>query len=229
MNYNQVCDHIIVNSTCTKCGLYIENAFDIQSENIRNCSRYYQGKTSILDNLKDYPPEVIKKTRQNISRKQGESGKKIRNDAKNTFIQLYEAFLDCGYSDFDPYKVSKDLNLSRKDVNLCLKILSGTSLVPSIHEESNFASIVIISPLSYIKDICERNNINEHYEQLTIITKHILKNKDILYSSKPEYVSCAIVKKYCEKKGIFTKTFSKNNNISDNALKKTMIDIEEFF
>ena len=165
MNSDQACQHNIVNNICTICGLYLEDSFDIKSENIRNCSRYYQGKTSILDNLKNYPPDVIKKTRQNISRKQGESGKKIRNDAKNTFIQLYEAFLDCGYSDFDPYKVSKDLKLSRKDVNLCLKILSGTSLVPSMHEESNFASIVIISPLSYIKDICERNNIIDHVDK----------------------------------------------------------------
>jgi len=57
---------------------------------------------------------------------------------------------------------------------------------------------------------------------------NILEKKDILYSSRPEYVACAIIKKFCELNNINIKCFSSINEISDNALKKCMSDIKEF-
>ena len=123
------------------------------------------------------------------------------------------------------------LNLSRKDINWCLKLASGTSLQEKeeTHEESTNISIVIISPTSYLKSICKKNNILEHYDEILKISKIILKKKDILYSSRPEYVACAIIKKYCDNNNISLKCFGKKNNISDNALKKSIKEIDIFF
>ena len=71
--------------------------------------------------------------------------------------------------------------------------------------------------------------MSDHCDEIKRITREILEKKDILYSSRPEYVSYAIVKKYSENHGIPLKSFSKKNNISDNALKKTINDIQFFF
>ena len=83
--------------------------------------------------------------------------------------------------------------------------------------------------LSYLDILCKRNNIEGHKEQIEIIIKNILKKKDILYSSRPIYVACAIIKKFCEYKNIIMKCFSKTNKISDNALKNSIQDVKEFF
>ena len=223
------CEHNFIDNACENCGLFIEKIFDNKKEH-PVAFKLLDNKTSILDNLTDIPNDVLIKARQNISRKQNEIGKKIRNDAKNTFIQVYEAYLERGYKDFNPQILAKQLNLSRKEINWCLKITSRTSLIPSVHEEVNkYISIVIISPLAYLDKLCKTNNMEEYTEEIKLLSKEILEQKDILYSSRPEYVACGIIKKFADAKNINTKSFSKINKISDNALKKTISDIEEFF
>ena len=224
------CNHDILEGICENCGLIIESNIETKIEFNKNYPKINGGKNSILDNLKNIPPEVMTKARQNIYRKQSQSGKKIRNDNKNTFIQVYEAYLQTGYTNFDPQQLASKLSLSRKDINCCLKISSGTSLVSDAHTDRiNLPSIAIRSPVAYIPLICKKNNLDNYIDELKIITFNVLKKKDILYSSKPEYVACAIVKKFCEGRKISTKNFGKNNSISDNALKKSINDIKEFF
>ena len=169
--------------------------------------------------------ELSKKNIQNSQR----SGKKIRNDSKNAFIVLYNAYLELGLN-FKPYELAVKLGLNRKDVNWCLKVSSGTSLTKTtVSSQNDYPSIVIISPICFIDAICDKNNLHDHKDNLKQITRKILDEKDILYSSRPEYVSYAIVKKYSEVYGISLKSFSKKNKISDNALKRSIHDIEFFF
>lgn len=224
------CDHVVEENVCIKCGLIIENIMDSKLEFTSNCPKISSSKNNILDTLEDIPIEVISKAKANISLKQSFSGKKVRNDAKNTFIIVYSAYLECGYSDFNPQQLAQRLGLSRKDVNCCLKIASGTSLTSNLLDESlAYTSIVILSPVSYLDILCKRNNLEDHKKQIENIIKEILKRKDILYSSRPIYVACAIIKKFCEYKNINIKCFSKTNKISDNALKNSIQDVKEFF
>ena len=126
-------------------------------------------------------------------------------------------------------KLAKQLKLSRKDVNWCLKIASGTSLISNFYDDDfNYTSIVILSPVAYIYPKCKKNNLEKYQEEILEITNRILDDKDILYSSRPEYVACAVIKKFCEARKINIKCFSKLNEISDNALKKCLNDIKEF-
>jgi hypothetical protein len=229
MEVYEDCQHQINNGgTCSKCGIIFESAYDITGENIKNCSKFYQSRNSVLDNLKGYPDEVILKARQNILRIEAETGKKVRNDRKNTFIQIYTAYIDCGYN-FDIKKIAKDLNLDRKAVNLCKKKLTGTSLVLNHYHDNTYAAIVIISPVSYINEICVYNKLEEYIEEITEKTKNILKKKDILLSFRPNYIAYGIIKLFCEKNNIAIKNLTKNTDISDNALKKNILEIEEFF
>ena len=224
------CAHeVVIDGECEHCGLIIGEGYDFSTEFSKNYTKMNITKISIIDSIEGVPPEVIIKAKQNIEAKQEESGKKIRNDAKNTFIVLYNAYLELGI-DFKPHELALKLGLNRKDINWCLKVSSGTSLSKkNVSEDHKYPSIVIISPISFIDSICKNNEMSEHCNEIKRITRKILEEKDILYSSRPEYVSYAIVKKYSELHGIPLKSFSKKNKISDNALKKTINDIEFFF
>lgn len=221
------CEHNFKNNICQKCNLVIENNFDekyTDTDHIKDNNKY-----SIIDQLKDIPEEIIRLAKRNIIKKQNETGDKIRNDKKQTFIQVYEASIESGYK-IAPTIITKQLGLGKKETNWCIKQVSKTSLVPSVHEEVNKQiSIVILSPVTYIHNLCENNNIQAHEKKLIKLTEKILEEKDILFSLKPEYIACGIVKKYCMKEGIVIKSFSKKNGISDNALKKAILDVEEFF
>ena len=223
------CDHYVENNYCLNCGLYIETELNFSTFS-KNQPKISSSKNSILDNL-DIPEVVKKKAFENISIKEEDYGKKVRNDSKNTFIEIYNAYLQCGILDFNPKDLTEMLNLKRKEVNWCLKLASGTSLQEKedTYEENQNISIVIISPTSYLKSICKKNKIEEHYKKIVSKSKEILKKKDILYASRPEYVACAITKKYCDVNNIPLKCFGKNNNISDNALKKCIKEIDNFF
>ena len=59
--------------------------------------------------------------------------------ARKTYIAIFirslyrpeiiqSLYLNCGIKDFNPSDISKQLHLSRKDVNWCLKVTSGTCL-----------------------------------------------------------------------------------------------------
>ena len=229
MNPDTECQHILENNVCIHCGLIIENKVDEVLDFTKNCPKISLGKTNIIDTLTGIPMDVISKTKSNIRIKQELTGKKVRNDAKNTFVEIYTAYLDCGYSNFYPENLASQLKLSRKDVNWCLKLSSGTSLVSKFSDEnSKFASIVILSPVAYIEVLSVKNNIEKHKERIEKITRDILEKKDILYSSRPKYIACAIVKRFCEEIKVPIKCFSKINSISDNALKKSSNDIKEF-
>jgi hypothetical protein len=219
----------IVEGVCDNCGLMVGEGYDFSTEYSKNYTKMNTTKVSILESIEGLPEEVINVARSNIEKKQEENGKKIRNDAKNTFIVLYNAYLELGL-DFKPHELAEKLKLNRKDINWCLKVSSGTSLTKtSVSEDNRYPSIVIISPVSFIESICKNNEISQYCDEIKDITREILEKKDILYSSRPEYVSYAIVKKYAEKNGISLKSFSKKNKISDNALKRTINDIDFFF
>ena len=224
----QECEHNFVNDICTICWLMVQYKVDTKLEYTKNCPQISVGKNNLIDSIEGVPMDVISKAKSNITEKEFKTGKKVRNDTKNTFVEIYSAYLECGYSDFNPLKLAKKLNLSRKEINWCLKMASGTALLSTFGDENiNYASIVILSPIAYIDIKCNKNGLQKYKEQITDITNKILEEKDILYSSRPEYVSCAIIKRFCEIKKISVKCFSKVNEISDNALKKCMNDIKE--
>lgn len=223
------CSHDFIENECLKCGLVNKNIFQGLKDTSNYSSSKKLEKINLIDTIDNIPADIIAKVKQNISKKQIATGKKVRNDKKNTFIQIYEAYLEKGY-DFNPHSIAKKLNLSRKDINNCLRIISRTSLVPSVHEEVNQPlSIVIFHPVAYVSDRCAINNISAYEDEVRELVEKCVEKKDILLSNKPDYVCCAIIKKFCEKKHISIKTFVKVNDISDTGLKKNLADIEEFF
>lgn len=226
------CKHVFISNhgggvVCDKCGLMAEEQLEYGYEQTGSYSSMSGSKTSVLDNLESVPEEVKIIARSSMIKKGEFFVKKVRNDAKNTFKEVYVAYQKTKIK-FDPNELAEELGLSRKEINCCLKSLSGTSLTPSMHDDEEHFSMAILHPASTIHKICIKNGLEEHSDKITELTREIVSRKQ-LYSAKPHHIGCAIVKKYCEAKGIPLKSFGKKNKLSDSALKKAIRRVEEFF
>lgn len=229
----QECEHAFSvdfdgRTVCSKCGLIMEDQLEYGFEQGGNYSNSAGSKTSVLDAVKGVPEEVKIVARANMNRKGEFFIKKVRDDKKNTFKEIYVAYQKMKIK-FDPIALAEELGLGRKEINCCLKSLSGTSLTPSIHDDEEHCSIAILHPADTVHDLCVKNNLEEYSDEFTRIAREIVDAKDILLSSKPQHIACAIIKKCCEKKGIPLKSFGKRNKLSDSALKKATRKVEEFF
>ena len=233
MSNYQECDHSFSSdldgkTSCTKCGLIMKDQLEYGFEQGGGYSNSGGSKTSVLDSVKGVPEEVKIVARANMNRKGEFFVKKVRDDKKNTFKEIYVAYQKMKIA-FDPVALADELGLGRKEINCCLKSLSGTSLTPSIHDDEEHCSIAIRHPAETIPDLCKKNDLEEFSELFSEIARMIVEAKDCLLSCKPHHIGCAIIKKCCEKKGIPLKSFGKRNKLSDSALKKATKRIEEFF
>lgn len=220
------CEHEIFNDCCRKCGLMMEQKFETD----RDQETYYNTNEKInkMDELNSIPFEVTQKAKNNMLMKKNHTGKKVRNDAKNTFIQLYIAYLECGIAP-KPLILTKQLKLKKKEVNDCMKEINQTSLIQR-DEYKNINNIVCFNPIGYVRDYCLNNDITDeqHINNIEKFMNNVLNNNDIFLTYPPETFALSLIKYYCDYKKIVIKNFSKNNNTSDNAIKKIIEDIKHF-
>ena len=230
----QACEHEFVNNDgkhiCLLCDIIMDNQLE-QGYEGRSYSSNSSSKMSVLDKVEGIPEEVRIAARASIIKKGEYFTKKVRDDPKNTFMELYVAYRELKIP-FGPDELVTKLGLKRRNIHCCLKSLSGTSLVPSTHDDGEkYCSIVMIHPVNLIEDKCKENGLEEYIDELKELTRHILseEEKPWLIQSKPKHVACAIIKKFCDSRRILTKSFAKTNGLSDNALKNAIRDVEDFF
>lgn len=248
----ETCDHEFVNvdgnQVCLHCDVIIDSQLE-QGYESRSYSSNSSSKMSVLDKIEGIPEEVKTAARASIIRKGEFFPKKVRDDPKSTFKELYVAYQNLKIP-FNPDELAKKLGLGRKSVHSCLKSVSGTDLVPSIHDDGDsYCSIVMIHPVNLIEKKCKENGLEEYIDELKEIVRYILSDpknpykvkkeyrgsfvqatpKPLLIQSKPNHVACAVIKKFCDVNRIPVKSFAKTNELSDNALKVAIRDIEEFF
>lgn len=246
------CDHEFANidgkQVCLHCDMIMDSQLEQGYEN-RGYSSNSSSKMSVLDRIEGIPEEVRTAARASIIKKGEFFPKKVRDDPKNTFKELYVAYQNLKIP-FNPDELAGKLGLGRKSVHSCLKSVSGTDLVPSPHDDvERYCCIVMIHPVNLIEDKCKENGLEQYTEEIKEIVRYILSDpkkphkvkkefqgsfvqatpKPILIQLKPIHVACAVIKKFCDVNRIPTKSFAKTNGLSDNALKVAIRDIEEFF
>ena len=145
------------------------------------------------------------------------------------FAYIYLAYLQTGFK-FDPDRIRDELKMTQREVNMSLRIISGTSSVdiplPTTEDnETISAPIVVISPLVYIEEVCETNNIKEHTSEITSLTKRLLDKNKILLEFNPKHMAIAIVRYYMNNLNMNTSKFVKMNGISDSILKQHLLRI----
>jgi hypothetical protein len=153
------------------------------------------------------------------------------------FSYIYLAYLQLGYK-FDHNKITEELKMTKREINMALRIVSGTSSadisLPAGNKEGEVLSapVVVISPIIYIEDICKNNNLNHLYEEIHSESKKLLDINKTLLEFNPKHMAIALVKHYINQKDktepgfakLFSK-FAKNNGISDSILKQHMNSI----
>jgi hypothetical protein len=148
------------------------------------------------------------------------------------FAYIYLAYLKTGFK-FDLDKIKEEMKMTQREINMALRIVSGTSSVDiplptSPDGQPICAPIVVYSPLIYIEDVCEANGLKDHTEQVSELTKIILSKSKRFLEENPKHVAIAILKYYLGTIDVNIPKFVKNNKISDSILKQHLSKIHKY-
>jgi len=235
------CKHeTIYDGACVECGMEIYGTSN--GTHIDMSSKYSEHHSYIdANNIQPFEndlkllniPNEIKAMVMNLAGSCPRETHRMGVRRQQLFAYIYLAYVQLGFK-FDPEKLIKDMKMTQREVNMALRIISGTSSVDiplptNENGEPISVPVVVISPAIYIEDICENNNIVEHYERVMEMTKYVLEKDKLLYEYNPKHMAIAIVKHYLNTNNINIPKFVKINGISDSILKQHLVRIVKCF
>ncbi len=150
------------------------------------------------------------------------------------FSYIYLAYLQLGIK-FDPEKLREMMKMNQREINMALRIISGTSSVgiplPTNGYENDpiSAPIVVISPIIYLEELCKNNNLESYTEDIIRVSKSILDRNKILLEFNPKHMAISLIRYYLLELDINIPKFAKSNGISDSILKNYVSRISETF
>jgi hypothetical protein len=225
------CKHeTVFEGVCTECGLEIEETHmdmtssysEFHSHSDANVIQPFENDLKTLS-IPDEIKHLVVKLALSCPKETHRMG--VRR--QQLFSYIYLAYLQLGYN-FDPDLVIDELKMSKREINMALRIISGTSSseisLPAGEQEGEVISapIVVISPMIYIEEICKNNNLLEQKDEIVAHAKKILAKDKILYEFNPKHIAVALVKHYLNQQKVNIPKFAKNNGISESILKQHM-------
>lgn len=226
------CSHdYIIEGVCNRCGLEVyatsNGTFIDMSSTYSNCHSYMDSNTvqPFESDLRGLTiPEDVKTLVITLANSCPRETHRMGVRRQQLFSYIYLAYLQLGYK-FDPEKLRQEMNMNQREVNMALRIISGTSSIeiplPMINEaEPISAPVVVISPIIYLEDICQDNKIEEHYDKIFTFSKELLDKNRILLEFNPKHIAVSLVKCYLNQIGVNVQKFAKINSISDSILKQ---------
>lgn len=225
------CEHEYVDgSICNLCGITFD-ACQLLNEHIgysKNHNRKFHSVISFENELIKYGysekvNEWVLEQISNIPK----STLKINTRAKILFAYIYLAHLHLQL-DIDPILLATKIGLDRIGIDDAIKLASG--IIPkyqSINQNLS-ASIVVISPESYIKMLCEHFKIENVSEILLTVKNAMVKNPSLLEEDPQKVAIGAIryvigqskiinqLRDYCKYSNTVIKTYY---TMIDNSLK----------
>ena len=227
----QDCEHqTIYDGVCNECGMEIYGTSTGTFIDMKSSYSEYHSYTeaSIIQSfeadLKTINiPDEVKNLVMNLASSCPRETHRMGVRRQQLFSYIYIAYLQLGFK-FDPDMIKKEMKMSQREVNMALRIISGTSSIDiplpvSEDAEPLSAPVVVISPSIYIEDVCKHNNLSDAVEDVSKMAKELLDKNKMLFEYNPKHIAIAIVKHYMNTKNIATNKFSKNNGISDSILK----------
>jgi hypothetical protein len=168
-------------------------------------------------------PDEVKNLVMNLASSCARETHRMGVRRQQLFSYIYLAYLQLGFK-FDPEKIRKEMKMSQREINMALRIISGTSSIDiplpvSEHSEPLSAPVVVISPSIYIEEVCATNNLTQFKDEVSQLAKEILDKNKMLLEYNPKHIAITIVKHYMNLKNISVQKFSKINGISDSILK----------
>ena len=232
----ELCPHTTVsNGLCLQCNLFLtaastDEVFEVDSGYSSFHSHAAKSRTSSFEReLKTLQiPDDVKAKIIEMDLSANQSAHRMGVRRSQLFSYVHAAYQALGYK-IDVGNISQQLGLNQKEINSAARIISGTSaarieLVDS-SKRSLVTPIVVISPLSMIRNVCERNGLLEHYPWIAELGKRVLTRSDTLLDHKPEHIALAIVKYYTGMKGITIANFAKVNGLTEATLKQRVCDV----
>jgi hypothetical protein len=231
------CSHQhIYDGACVECGMEV---FGTSSGTHIEMNSKYSEHHSFIDPQNTQPfeadlknlniPIEIKTMVMNLANSCPRETHRMGVRRQQLFAYIYLAYLQTGFK-FDPEKIREEMKMTQREVNMALRIISGTSSVDiplpvTDKDEPISAPVVVISPLVYIEDVCENNGIKDHTETVLELTKKVLDKNKILLEFNPKHMAVAIVKYYMNGINVNIPKFVKLNGISDSILKQHIVRI----
>lgn len=226
------CNHNnIYNGVCEDCGMEV---YATSNGTFIDMSSSYSDYHSFMDANSNQPFETDLKNLNIPSEVKAEVLKLANTCPREThrmgvrrqqlFSYIYLAYLQMGIK-FDPDKLRDELKMTQREVNMALRIISGTSSVeiplPTTENDDPIsAPVVVISPMVYLEEICKNNRLEDKYEEIYELAKGILDKNKILLEFNPKHIAVSIVKYYLMINGVSIPKFAKINGISDSILKQ---------
>ena len=233
----QTCSHTnVYDGACNDCGMEVYGTSN--GTHIEMNSKYSEHH-SYIDAINIQPfeadlknlniPSEIKALVMELASRCPKETHRMGVRRQQLFAYIYLAYLQMGFK-FDPEKLREEMKMTQREVNMALRIISGTSSVDiplptNDIDETISAPVVVISPTVYIEDICELNSIKEHTSNIMELAKIILEKNKMLLEYNPRHIAISIVKYYININEINIPKFVKINGISDSILKQHLARI----
>lgn len=222
------CNHDnIVDGICEDCGLEFQSSFIDMSSSYSEYHSFMDTVTvqpfeSDLKNLSI--PQEVKNLVITLANSCSKDTHRMGVRRQQLFSYIYLAYLQLGFK-FDPEKIKDELKMNQREVNMALRIISGTSSVdislPIMEGGAPIsAPVVVISPIIYLEELCKVNKVEEHTTKIIEMSKVLLKKNRILYEFNPRHIAISLIKHYLNISSISYPKFAKFNGISDSILKQ---------
>jgi len=203
----------IENNICLNCGTTLYK----KTENKISKNINFEKELSKLEIPLDIKQWVVKKS--SLAKKQIN---RMGCRKQILFAYLYLAYLDLGYKNFIPEDLADILKISKKNIGISLKYVSGiaSTLLPQYVEDTIVASLVIISPKVYLKKNLEKIEKIEYYNEIeNYIEEKLIKN-ELLYEENPNLMCISLIKNFFDEKEIKIFKFYLNFDKTQSAIKK---------
>jgi hypothetical protein len=140
------------------------------------------------------------------------------------FALVYMAYL-YKQREFNPLSLSKSLQLTKKQINAIQKQVTG--IAPKQYFPSNVPkpSIVIISPLTCIPELCKKLGVELHEKTISEWAEVALDSDATLFEEKPEHIAGAIIKYVLNRFGIKIRNFEALSGVQNASIRKHIINI----
>jgi hypothetical protein len=221
----------IYNGVCTDCGIEVQG---ISNGTYIDMNSSYSEFHSFMDSNISQPfeadlktlniPQDVKILVLKLASTCPKETHRMGVRRQQIFSYIYLAYLQLGIK-FDPEKLREEMKMTQREVNMALRIISGTSSVeiplPTNDDDDPMsAPVVVISPLVYLEEICKNNGMESDYDEINDMSKTILDKNKILLEFNPKHIAISLVKHFMTLNNINIPKFAKNNGISDSILKQ---------
>jgi hypothetical protein len=220
----------IFEGVCSECGLEVEGTYiDMTS----SYSEFHSHTDTVTvqpfeNDLKHLSiPDDVKNLVVTLALSCPKDTHRMGVRKQQLFAYIYLAYLQLGYK-FDPDNIIEELKMTKREINMSLRVISGTSSsdisLPAGERAGEVltAPVVVITPVDFIEDICKSNNLSPQLDEITNHAKKILEKNKILYEFNPKHIAIALIKHFLIQSKITIPKFAKANGISESILKQHM-------